>query len=249
VDETFWAGQTGSRGDEERTDRQLVERTLAGDTDAFRILHQRYYARVYRLALFRTRNAQDAEDVASETFLRAIAHLSSYRFQGESLFPWLSRIASNLVADMGRRGAGATIVSLDAAIAPDGIRTLIEGLQSDAPDPQTLAERQEMQAFLRSAIASLPADQGDAILLRFLGDMPLKEIAATMGRTEGAIKSLLHRGLVNLRRILIQQEQHAERLGHVRTQANQRQTNETSSAATGNHTSTQTTHERRTTDR
>jgi RNA polymerase sigma-70 factor, ECF subfamily len=215
----------------EKTDRQLVERTLAGDTEAFAHLHKRYYARVYRLALFRTRNAQDAEDIASETFLRAIAHLPSYRFQGESLFPWLSRIATNLVTDMGRRGAGVTLVSLDASTS-DGVRTLIEGLRGDGPDPRELAERHETQAFLRAAVAALPHDQGDAILMRFLGDMPLKEIGAAMGRTEGAIKSLLHRGLVNLRRALVQQEEQAERFGQTRAQANRQNTTSSTTGQT-----------------
>jgi RNA polymerase sigma-70 factor (ECF subfamily) len=237
VNENLWdaadlTANIGAAEAAEQTDRQLVERTLAGDSEAFTLLHRRYYARVYRLALFRTRNPQDAEDVASETFLRAIAHLGSYRFQGESLFPWLSRIAVNLVTDMGRRGAGVTLVSLDASTSPDGVRTLIEGLRSDAPDPGALAERQEMQAFLRSAIAALPHDQGDAILMRFLGDMPLKEIAAAMGRTEGAIKSLLHRGLVNLRRTLVQQEEQAERFGQTRTQANRQNTTSSTTGRT-----------------
>lgn len=197
----------------QRTDRQLVERTLEGDTDAFAILHRRYYGRVYRLALVRCRSAQDAEDVASETFVRAIAHLAGYRFQGDSLFPWLSRIAANLIADMGRRQRGATFVSLDGADINEGVRSLIEGLKSDSPDPQALAERQEVQALVRAAIRGLPPDQADAILLRFVGDLPLKEIAAAMNRTEGAIKSLLHRALIGLRRSLTTGEKSAEVFG------------------------------------
>lgn len=197
------------------SDRRLVERTLTGDREAFALLHRRYYGRVYRLALVRCRSAQDAEDVASETFVRAISHLSSYRFQGETLFPWLSRIASNLMVDQGRRQHGASFVSLDGGDAAEGVRALIEGLKSDAPDPHALAERQEAQALVRAAIAALPGDQADAILLRFAGDMPLKEIALAMNRTEGAIKSLLHRALVNLRRSLTSGEVDTAVFGHV----------------------------------
>lgn len=184
------------------SDRHLVERTLAGDSEAFARLHKRYYARVYRIALFRTRSVQDAEDIASETFVRAISHLRTYRFQGESIFPWLSRIASNLIADQGRRAAGVTMLSLDGG-GSEGVRALIEGLPGDAPDPHTLAERQETQAVLRAAIAKLAPDQAEAVLLRFGADLPLKDIAEAMGKTEGAIKSLLHRALVNLRRSLV----------------------------------------------
>ncbi len=204
-------------GSSSQTDRQLVERTLGGDTEAFSVLHQRYYGRVYRLALVRCRSAQDAEDVAAETFVRAIGHLSGYRFQGESLFPWLSRIATNLIADIGRRQHGASFVSLDAGDANEGVRALIEGLRSDGPDPHALAERQEVRALVRAAIAALPPDQSDAVLLRFVGDMPLKEIADALGKTEGAIKSLLHRALIGLRRSLTTGEVSAEVFGHTRT--------------------------------
>ena len=73
--------------DQDATDRVLVAQALSGNGEAFAALHRRYYARVYRLALLRCRSVADAEDVASETFVRAIAHLPAFRFQGESLFP------------------------------------------------------------------------------------------------------------------------------------------------------------------
>jgi RNA polymerase sigma-70 factor (ECF subfamily) len=189
--------------DENATDRLLVEAVVAGDTTALTILHGRYYTRLYRLAYVRCRNAQDAEDVTSETFIRAIRHLNGYRFQGDSLFPYLARIAANLIVDQSRRSRGMSFVSLDGGGASEAVRTLLESLPSDpASDPQQLAERQEVRALVRAAIVALPADQADAILLRFGGDLPLKEIALSLNKTEGAIKSLLHRALANLRRSL-----------------------------------------------
>ena len=187
----------------EPTDRVLVERTLAGDTNAFAALHKRYYARVYRLAVYRCRNTQDAEDIAAETFVKAIAHLHSYRFVGESMFPWLSRIATNLVYDQARRVSGVSFLSFDGAGA-DQVRSLLESLPgSDALDPHHLAERAETQALVRAAVSALPGDQAEAVLLRFGSDLPLKEISVALNRTEGAIKSLLHRALVNLRKALV----------------------------------------------
>jgi RNA polymerase sigma-70 factor (ECF subfamily) len=186
------------------------------------VLHRRYYARLFRHALYRTRNVQDAEDIAAETFVRAIAHLSSYRFQGESLYPWLARIATNLILDQGRKFAGATFVSLESSDT-DGVRAYLEGLRSDEPDPHRLAERHETQVFLRTAIASLPQDQAEAVLLRFGGDLPLKEIGQAMNKTEGAIKSLLHRALVNLRRTLSQAEADAATFSQRRMQYNKEQ--------------------------
>ena len=203
-------------GDEAaETDRQLVQRTLAGDTNAFAVLHRRYYARVYRLALFRCRNVQDAEDIAGETFVRAIAHLPAYRFAGESLLPWLSRICANLVADQGRRRAPAAVVSLDTPTA-DGLRTLLEGLPGEGADPHAVAERHEVQALLLAAIAGLPPDQADAVLLRFAGDLPLKEIGLHLHKSEGAIKALLHRAMIGLRKALLDEARGAEVFGHLR---------------------------------
>ena len=204
--------------DQDATDRVLVAQALSGNGEAFAALHRRYYARVYRLALLRCRSVVDAEDVASETFVRAIAHLPAFRFQGESLFPWLSRIASNLAADLGRKSAGVTLVSLDNQTV-ESVRALLESLPGDMPDPHTLAERSETQALLRAAVAALPSDQADAILLRFGGDLPLKEIAVALGRSEGAIKSLLHRGLVGLRKMLLSGANEAGALEQMRHRA------------------------------
>ncbi|WP_395146177.1 RNA polymerase sigma factor [Armatimonas sp.] len=189
--------------DDEPTDRVLVQRTLAGDTPAFSQLHQRYYARVFRHALFRCRSTADAEDIAAETFVKAVHYLPQYRFQGDSLLPWLCRIATNLVIDQGRRAHGQAPLSLEGAA--DDVRALMENLQEEGPNPHELAERHETQALIRSAVATLPSDQADAILLRFGGDLSLQEIAVALGRSEGAIKSLIHRGLVNLRKILLEE--------------------------------------------
>lgn len=198
-------------------DRHLVARTLAGDRDAFALLHRRYYARIFRLALLRCGSASDAEDIASETFIRAITHLPSFRFQGESLFPWLSRICLNLVADRGRaRRAQAPLVSLDAATG-GSLRALLDALPGNLPDPHVVAERHEVQALVRAAVANLPPDQMNAIVLRYVGDLPLKEIALALNKTEGAVKSLLHRATVGLRKALLAGEREAEVFGHLRS--------------------------------
>lgn len=186
----------------EPTDGALVEQTVAGNREAFALLHKRYYARIYRLAVYRCRNMQDAEDVAAETFVKAIAHLPSFRFQGESLLPWLSRIATNLVHDQARRAAHVSFVSMDSDTA-EQVRGLLDALPGSASDPHTLAERAETQALIRAAIVGLPGDQAEAVLLRFGSDLSLKEISLALNRTEGAIKSLLHRALVNLRKTLV----------------------------------------------
>jgi RNA polymerase sigma-70 factor, ECF subfamily len=183
----------------EESDKALVERLKRGDRAAFGTLHHRYYAKIYRLALLKTNHADTAEDIASETFCRALANLPGYEFRRcDSLYPWLHRIASNLIIDAARARPAGGEVSLDAATADD-VGSFLECLPDTAPSPQELVERKEVQALVREAISRLPADQGEAVLYRFLGDLSIKEIARALDRSEGAVKSLLHRALVSLR--------------------------------------------------
>jgi RNA polymerase sigma-70 factor (ECF subfamily) len=183
----------------EESDKLLVERLKRGDTAAFGTLHRRYYARIYRLALLKTNHAEDAADIASDTFCRALEHLPNYEFRRcDSLYPWLHRIATNLIIDAARARPAGGEVSLDASTA-DEVGSFLECLPDTSPSPQELVERKEVQTLVRQAITRLPADQGEAVLYRFIGDLSIKEIARALDRSEGAVKSLLHRALVSLR--------------------------------------------------
>ncbi len=204
----------GGHGGAERSDTDLIAAAQRGDVQAFGALHTRYYTRIYRLAYLKTSNAQDAEDVASETFVRALANLSRLRLSdGEaSLYPWLHKIALNLIVDGHRRRPPSGVVSLDApAIA--GIRALLESsLPGTGPTPHEVAERHEVQALVRAAIAALPEDQGDVLVYRFLGELSLREIAPLLGRSEAAAKSLLHRAVVAVRQEIERRVDAVERL-------------------------------------
>jgi RNA polymerase sigma-70 factor (ECF subfamily) len=185
----------------EESDKALVERLKAGDAIAFGTLHRRYYPKIYRLALLKTNHPDDAADIASDTFCKALEALNQrpYEFRRcDSLYPWLHRIASNLIIDRARSRPPGGEVSLDASIA-DEVGSFLECLPDTSPSPQELVERKEVQALVRQAITRLPADQGEAVLYRFLGDLSIKEIARALDRSEGAVKSLLHRALVSLR--------------------------------------------------
>jgi RNA polymerase sigma-70 factor (ECF subfamily) len=198
----LWAMVLGTEGQAQSlSDEALVTAAQRGDAQAFAALHRRYYTRIYRLAFLKTENAADAEDVAGETFLRALSHLPQFRFSalpggGCSLYPWLHRIALNLIADSGRRRApGGVTVSLDAEAA-QGMRAL---LADTGASPHEVAERREVQQMVRDAIATLPADQSEILIYRYLGDLSLREIALLVRRSEPAAKSLLHRAVVALR--------------------------------------------------
>ena len=202
----FSADDADRRGGDRDSDLALVTAAQHGDSAAFAKLHTRYYRRIYQLAYLKTNNASDAEDVASETFIRALSGLRRFRFgtggTQPSFYPWLHRIAVNLVIDSARQRPPSGVVSLDAPLV-QGIRLLL-GEQYSSVDgvgtsPQEIVERREVQQLVRSAIAVLPPDQGDALIYRFLGELSAQEMAPLLGRSESAVKSLLHRAVVALR--------------------------------------------------
>ena len=195
-------------------DAALIAAAQRGEVKAFGTLHARYYKRVYHLAYLKTNNAQDAEDVASETFIRALASLGRFRAkdEGASFYPWLHKIALNLIVDGSRRRPPSGVVSLDAPLIA-GMRALLDSdLPGGGASPQEVVERHEVQQLVRAAIAALPEDQGDVLVYRFLGDLPLKEIAPLLGRSESAAKSLLHRAVVALKREIERRVDAVERL-------------------------------------
>jgi len=206
------------------SDAALIAAAQGGDVAAFGTLHARHYRRIYHLAYLKTNNAQDAEDVASETFMRALASLSRFRLKPDSqggpvsFYPWLHRIALNLIVDGHRQRPPSGVVSLDAPVIA-GMRALLDShLPDGSPSPQEVVERHEVQQLVRAAIAALPPDQGDVLIHRFLGDLSAREIAPLLGRSESAVKSLLHRAVVALKREIERRVESVERLESGRDQ-------------------------------
>lgn len=181
------------------SDRALVARVKAGDATAFGTLHRRYYQKLYRFAYLRTGSREDAADIVSEAFCRALQRVANYEFRrSDSLYPWLHQIASNLIIDQARaRPAGRTL-SLDAQLAED-LESFLNCLVDERPSAHEVLEAKEIHALVRDAIETLPADQAKAVHFRFVADLSIRDIAREMDRSEGAIKSLLHRALQGLR--------------------------------------------------
>lgn len=135
----------------------------------------------------KTGDRQAAEDLTSDTFMKALANIQNYRYTGQPFAAWLYRIASNLVTDYYR--ARRPTASLD-----EGLQMVATG---QSPEEAALA-LDDQQAVMR-AIQTLSPDQQDVVLMRFSGDMKLKEIAAVLGKTEGAVKALMFRALGSLK--------------------------------------------------
>ncbi|HYF92111.1 MAG TPA: sigma-70 family RNA polymerase sigma factor [Symbiobacteriaceae bacterium] len=167
-------------------EKWLVERAKR-DPEAFGELYDSHFDRIYAYIYRKTGDRQVAEDLTSETFMKALANIKGYNYTGQPFAAWLYRIASNVVTDHYRSRRVTT--SLD------------EGLQ--IPDrgtsPEEAALRLDDQQAVARAIQSLSPDQQDVILLRFSGDMKLRDIGQVIGKTEGAVKALMFRALNSLK--------------------------------------------------
>ena len=160
-------------------DMEIVQRVLTGDTEAFGVLVHRYSGKVYGLAFGMLHDAERAEDVAQETFLRAYEHLDSFR--GASAFAtWLYRIAYNRAAEYCRRQR------------PFG--RLDERCWAVA-DEEVSAERYDPETVVRMwhALLRLPPDDRALVTLFYEEEFPVAEIARMMNLSQANVKVRLHR--------------------------------------------------------
>jgi RNA polymerase sigma-70 factor (ECF subfamily) len=172
-------------------EKQLIE-AAKGDRKAFRALYDRYFDQIYSYCYYHSGRREEAEDLASETFQRALEGLDDFEWRGIPYSAWLYKVASNLMSKQRRRPAWVEL--------PDPIA----GPSED--NPERLWLRREQGDQLHRAVRGLPQDQRDAVLLKFEARLKNKEIALIMGRSEGAVKLLLFRAVQGLRRRLAEQE-------------------------------------------
>jgi RNA polymerase sigma-70 factor (ECF subfamily) len=172
-------------------DRSLVDAARV-DPARFEALYRKYLAQVYSYAYYELRDHHDAEDATERTFVAALTNL--HRFEeraqpsegdGASTFRvWLFRIARNVVADRHRARRRHPETALDAVATLEGDE-----------DPARDVVRREEAGEAWQAVARLQGDRRRAIVLRFVDEMTTAEIAGVLGRSEGAVRVLIHRAL------------------------------------------------------
>ncbi|MBC7226515.1 MAG: sigma-70 family RNA polymerase sigma factor [Thermoflexales bacterium] len=171
-------------------ERELVERAKR-DPEAFGLLYERYVAQIYRYLYYRTGNPQDAEDLTARTFYRALEHLPRYQERGLPFTAWLYRIAHNIVVNWQRDRRRRPVIALDQVVT-----------RTTGSDPQEILEEEEERERLMRALRALAPDRQELLILKFVEGMSNAQIGAIMGRSEGAVKSLYHRTLLELKRNL-----------------------------------------------
>lgn len=183
-------------------DKEIIQKVLEGDNDAFGLLVEKYQTKVYNLALRMSGSEDDAFDLAQESFIRAWRSLGSFQFES-SFSTWLFRLSSNICLDYIRARKRRAAVSLTVLGEEDDAET-----QLDLPDPSMTPEEAVLAAeekeLLVRALNSLPADQRQIITLRAINDLSYTEIAEILGIQEGTVKSRLSRARAMLRNKLLQ---------------------------------------------
>jgi RNA polymerase sigma-70 factor, ECF subfamily len=167
-----------------------------GETAPVEALYDLYADRLYRYMLARVGNADAAADLTTELFVRVIKHIGNFRLNprrpAASFSAWLYRIAANLVADHHRQQRRMVETDLSEDIR----------IPAREPAPHHLVEQREAMARLSQAMADLSEDQRLVILGKFGEEMSNAEVAHWLGKTEGAVKSLQHRALQALGRLM-----------------------------------------------
>jgi RNA polymerase sigma-70 factor (ECF subfamily) len=190
---------------ERQAEARLIQAVQSGDRDAYRDLVDRYRRRVVALALEVTRSAEDAEDVAQETFVKAYLSLKDFKGQS-SFYTWIYRIALNMAIDVRRKVArqGGKALEFDERVALGASDLkLVE-------EPDKTLERKQDAQVLEAALQQLSEEQRIVLTLRELDGLSYDEIADVVGISKGTVMSRLHYARKRVQAILAERGVGAE---------------------------------------
>ena len=180
--------------DDERT---IIEQAKT-DPQAFGVIFDRYYPKILAYTVRRTSSVVIAEEIVSETFIKAYKNVSKFRWRGISIEAWLFRIAVNELRMYFRHNSQT--VSLDELFQQEGFEPQADyDLAEEALEAQERLARHKQFVRAQELIRRLPLDYQDVLMLRYVEQKKVSEIAQIVNKKEGTVKSLLSRGLARLR--------------------------------------------------
>jgi RNA polymerase sigma-70 factor (ECF subfamily) len=177
-----------------RDERLLLERAREYDPEALGEIYDGYSEKIYHYIYRYLGEARLAEDLTAEVFLKLLEAIKASKGPRTHLSAWLYRVAHNLVVDHFRRRPQAESLPLE------------EELMAAPEDVTVVVEKKLAQQQLRAAISHLTVDQQQVIVLKFVEGLSNAEVGQVLGKTEGAVKSLQHRALAALQRIMEREE-------------------------------------------
>jgi RNA polymerase sigma-70 factor (ECF subfamily) len=184
------SGSDPKRSRKREKEHELIRRAQEGDKQAIGELYRANVDVIYRYVWARVRDDSLAEDLTAQVFLKAIEGLPTYQPSGKPFVAWLYRIAYARIVDHWRKLERRVEVPLE------------ETLPSREPRPQELLEFEADWVMAMELLSQLTDDQQDVVILRFIGEMSLADVAQTVGKTVGATKALQYRALASVARLL-----------------------------------------------
>ena len=174
----------------------MIAKAKEGDRSALNALVVSHWPYVYRLALAKTGNPDDAQEIAQDTFLRALAALPRYKEMSATFKTYLSRIALNLITDYYRkRGRTPQVVDIDEYNVP-----IID--TGSRPDEAVISTERRLE--VAKLLALLPDEQRQVVDLRIIQGVAVADAARIMGKSAAAVKMLQQRALKKLKDMLIE---------------------------------------------
>jgi RNA polymerase sigma-70 factor (ECF subfamily) len=174
---------------QQNDERSWVEQAKAGDPEAFGLLYEKYFDRIYKYVYLKIGDATEAEDLTEQVFLKMIEAIHTFQWQGTTFAAWLYRIAHNQVVDTIRQHSRRPQTSLEP---------VVDVIPSEKDDPYQLAELSNSVTHLKEAIGNLTDLQAQVISMKFGMGLTNAEVAGMLDRTEGAVKALQYSALQNL---------------------------------------------------
>lgn len=174
------------------TPPELITRAQQGEAQAVGALYDQHHSALFRFVWARVGDPTLAEDLTGDVFMRMLTALPRYRPSAVPFRVWLYRIARNRLIDHYRQTRARPVVPLSA----------IETHNAPDSDLPLLVEQKLSAAEVQRALTQLPEAHSEVLALRFLAGLSVEETAATLGKTQAAVKAAQHRGLAALRRAL-----------------------------------------------
>ena len=168
----------------------LLHRARTFDQDALAQIHDRYYTAVFRCIDYRVQDTQTVEDLTSEVFIRFLNAIRDRHAPQNSIQGWLIGVAKNVLKEYYRRNHR------------DNWSLLTDEQAGSTPSPPEITDTNLMNEQLREAMEELTEEQQQVLALRFGFEMPVKQVAEAMQKSEGSIKMLQGRAVASLTRIL-----------------------------------------------
>ena len=173
-------------------EEKLINSAKQGKTEGFDRLYNHYLPPIYRFIYMKVSHREEAEDLAHEVFLSAWQNIHNYKHRGFPFSSWLYQIARNRVIDYYR--VKKTNIPLEK------INPVSEFLKFNSLIEETLDQELNIEE-VKAAMRKLNNDQQDVLLMRFMENLTHEEIAKAIGKSEGAVRLIQHRGIKALKKI------------------------------------------------